>query len=166
MIYIDNRQNKIKVDDQLEEIIQRVIDFTLKEEDVDIECEVSVVLVDNEEIKKINGEFRNIEKETDVLSFPMLEYPPGKVFREVFGEEKFDEIDLDDGSLVLGDMALSLEKVKEQSVEYGHSFNRELAYLTVHSILHLLGYDHMEEREKNLMRQREEYILEKLHFVR
>jgi probable rRNA maturation factor len=166
MIYIDNRQNRINVKDELEEIIRRVIDFALKEECVEAEYEVSVILVDNEEIRKINSEFRHIDRETDVLSFPMLEYPTGKVFKEVFREEQFDETNLDDGYLVLGDMVLSLEKVDEQSQEYGHSFDRELAYLTVHSILHLLGYDHMKEEEKNEMRQIEENILKKLHFVR
>lgn len=166
MIYIDNRQNKIEVTDEMEELLDKVVTFALKEEGVEVDFEVSIILVDNEEIKKINSEFRNINKETDVLSFPMLEYPSGKVFKEVYIEEQFDEKNLDDGYLILGDMAISVEKVIEQSEEFGHSFNRELAYLTVHSMLHLLGYDHMEEEEKNVMRNREEYILEKLRIVR
>lgn len=166
MIYIDNRQNKIEVTDEMEELLDKVVTFALKEEGVEVDFEVSIILVDNEEIKKINSEFRNINKETDVLSFPMLEYPSGKVFKEVYIEEQFDEKNFDDGYLILGDMAISVEKVIEQSEEFGHSFNRELAYLTVHSMLHLLGYDHMEEEEKNVMRNREEYILEKLRIVR
>lgn len=166
MIYIDNRQNKIEVTNEMEELLNNVVSFTLKEECVEVEFEVSVILIDNEEIKKINSEFRNINRETDVLSFPMLEYPAGKVFKEVYKVEQYNESNLDEGHLILGDMALSLEKVMEQSKEYGHSFNRELAYLTVHSMLHLLGYDHMEEGEKNVMRSREEYILEKLSMIR
>lgn len=166
MIYIDNRQNKIEVTNEMEELLNNVVSFTLKEECVEVDFEVSVILIDNEEIKKINNEFRDINRETDVLSFPMLEYPAGKVFKEVYKVEQYNEKNLDEGHLVLGDMALSLEKVMEQSKEYGHSFNRELAYLTVHSMLHLLGYDHMEEGEKNVMRSREEYILEKLSMIR
>jgi probable rRNA maturation factor len=166
MIYIDNRQNKIEVTNEMEELLNNVVSFTLKEECVEVEFEVSVILIDNEEIKRINSEFRNINRETDVLSFPMLEYPAGKVFKEVYKVEQYNESNLDEGHLILGDMALSLEKVMEQSKEYGHSFNRELAYLTVHSMLHLLGYDHMEEGEKNVMRSREEYILEKLSMIR
>ena len=93
------------------------------------------------------------------LSFPMLNYPENKVFKDVYINYEFDQSDLNDERLVLGDVALSLEKAKQQSEEFGHSFTRECAYLTVHSILHLLGYDHMDGIEKNIMRKREEEIL-------
>lgn len=166
MIFLDNRQNKMEVTEELESTIRSVIEHALKEEQVDIPCEVSVIFIDNEEIREINRENRNIDKVTDVLSFPMLDYPEGKVFKEVYLNHQFDEIDLNEGNLVIGDIALSLEKAEEQSEEYGHSFLREAAYLTVHSVLHLLGYDHMEEDEKVVMRKREEEILNKFGLVR
>lgn len=166
MIFIDNRQNKIEVTDELENTIRNVIEHALREEEVTIDYEVSVIFVDNNDIKDINKENRNMDKVTDVLSFPMLDYPKGKVFKEAYLDYKFTEIDLDEGSLVLGDIVLSLEKAEEQSIEFGHSFLREAAYLTVHSVLHLLGYDHMEEEEKVIMRKREEEILEKFSLIR
>ena len=159
MIFIDNRQNKIEVTEELEAVIRDVIEYTLKEEKLFIDNEVSVIFIDNEEIKQINFEQRGIDKVTDVLSFPMLHYPENKVFKDVYIDYEFDQSELYDGKLVIGDVALSLEKSKEQSEEFGHSFIRECAYLTVHSILHLLGYDHMEEVPKNIMRKREEEIL-------
>lgn len=159
MIYIDNRQNKIQVTEKLQAVIKDVIEYTLFEEKLTIDNEVSVIFIDNEEIKKINSKNRGIDEITDVLSFPMLNYPENKVFKDVYINYKFDVSDLYDGKLVIGDVALSLEKAKEQSEEFGHSFTRECAYLTVHSILHLLGYDHMEEIPKIIMRKREEEIL-------
>lgn len=159
MIFIDNRQNKIEVTEELKVVIRDVIEYTLKEEKLFVDNEVSVIFIDNEEIKQINLEHRGIDKITDVLSFPMLHYPENKVFKDVYIDYDFEQSDLYDGKLVLGDVALSLEKSKEQSEEFGHSFIRECAYLTVHSILHLLGYDHMEEEQKNIMRRREEEIL-------
>lgn len=166
MIFIDNRQNKIEVTKELEKTIENVIEYTLKEEKVDVPCEISIILIDDEEIRDINRENRNIDRVTDVLSFPMLNYPKGKVFKEAYCNYDFEPSDLDDGNLVLGDIALSLEKAKEQSLEFGHSFLRESAYLTVHSVLHLLGYDHMEEDEKDIMRKREEEILNKFALTR
>lgn len=166
MIFIDNRQNEIEVTVELESTIKSVIEHALKEEKVDIPCEISVIFIDNEEIKNINRENRNIDKITDVLSFPMIEYPKGNVFKEVYADCEFEQSDLDDGNLVLGDIALSLEKAKEQSIEFCHSFLREASYLTVHSVLHLLGYDHMEAHEKEIMRKREEEILNKFALTR
>jgi len=159
MIFIDNRQDKIEVTSELEIVIKDVIEYTLKEEKLSIDNEVSVIFIDNEEIREINLKHRGIDKVTDVLSFPMLDYPQNKVFKDVYVNYKFDQSDLYDNKLVIGDVALSLEKAIEQSEEFGHSFIRECAYLTVHSILHLLGYDHIEETPKNIMRKREEEIL-------
>ena len=159
MIYIDNRQNKIEFDTKAENVIRDVIEYTLRKESVNIGYEISMILIDNDEIKKLNLEMRKIEKVTDVLSFPMLEYPKGKVYKDVYINYNFQDTYLNDKNLVLGDIALSLERALEQSTEYGHSFTRECAYLTVHSVLHLLGYDHIEEQDKILMRKREEEIL-------
>ncbi|MFW2491397.1 rRNA maturation RNase YbeY [Clostridium chromiireducens] len=166
MIYVDNRQEKLEVKDSLVDQLKKVIEFTLKEEEVNIECEISLVFVDNDEIKQINNDTRRINKETDVLSFPMLEYEEQKVFKEMYKDYKFSQSDFDGDELVLGDVVLSLEKALEQSKEFNHSFEREASYLVVHSILHLLGYDHMEDDEKKIMRSREEEILNKLNIPR
>ena len=114
---------------------------------------VSIILTTPEEIRKTNQKYRNIDKETDVLSFPMFEK---KEIKELKGE--FPE--------TLGDIMISIERVKEQAKEYGHSFERELSYMVVHGFYHLLGYDHMEEGEKKQMRQKEEYVLNLLNIKR
>src|SRR5699024_8995867 len=106
----------------------------------------------NEEIREINNETRNIDRETDVLSFPMLDFEEDKVYKDMYLDFDFDETFKDGDELILGDMVLSLEKALEQSKEYGHSYEREVSYLVVHSILHLLGYDHMVEEDKHKMR--------------
>ncbi|MCY6484248.1 rRNA maturation RNase YbeY [Clostridium aestuarii] len=166
MIYIDNRQNKIEVTEKLIKNVERIIGYALKEEGVNIDSEVSVIFIDNEQIKEINKEQRNIDSITDVLSFPMLEYEDGSVYKEVYIDYKFCEADLDEGKLVLGDIVLSLERAKQQNQEFGHSFLREVCYLTVHSVLHLLGYDHMLEEDKDRMRKREEEILNEFNITR
>jgi probable rRNA maturation factor len=166
MIFIDNRQNKVQVTRELETIIKDVIEYTLKKEELIIDKEVSVIFIDNEEIKEINLINRRKNEITDVLSFPMLHYPSNRVFKDVYLNYEFDQSDLFEGRLIIGDVAISLEKAKEQSAEFGHSFTRECAYLTVHSILHLLGYDHMEEEQKKLMRKREEEILNDFNISR
>ncbi len=166
MLYTDNRQNKIEVNEEFVNIINEVCEKALRAEEVNIPYQISLLFVDNEEIRDINRETRGIDKATDVLSFPMLDYPKDKVFKEVYKDTKFNEIYLDGEELVLGDMVLSLERAKEQSIEYNHSFNREVCYLVVHSILHLLGYDHMEDEEKKRMRKREEEILGDLNINR
>ena len=148
MIYTDNRQEKIEVTEELVKELEHTIEFALKEEEVNIPFEISLLFVDNNEIREINNETRNIDKETDVLSFPMLDYPKDKAFKDVYKNYEFDETYMDGEELVLGDIVLSLEKALEQSKEYNHSFKREASYLVVHSVLHLLGYDHMEEDEK------------------
>ena len=125
-----------------------------------------MLFVDNEEIREINNETRGIDRATDVLSFPMLDYQDKKVFKEMYKDNNFDITFMDGEELVLGDIVLSLERALEQSREYNHSFERESCYLVVHSVLHLLGYDHMEEDDKKIMRKREEDILGKLYITR
>ncbi|MDO5038773.1 rRNA maturation RNase YbeY [Clostridium sp.] len=166
MIYVDNRQDKINVTEEFINKLERVINFALKEEEVNVDCEISMLFVDNNEIKEINNDTRGIDRATDVLSFPMLDYEDKKVFKEIYLNKEFDETFLDGEELVLGDIVLSLERALEQSEEYNHSFEREACYLVVHSVLHLLGYDHMEEDEKKIMRKREEEILGKLNISR
>ena len=166
MIYTDNRQEKYEITKEFEDILKNTIEFTLKEELVDRVCEVSLVFVDNDQIRDINKETRGIDRATDVLSFPMIDYPDKKVYKEVYTGKELSKVYFDGEELILGDIVLSLERADEQREEFNHSFNRECSYLVVHSVLHLLGYDHMEEDEKKIMRAREEEILSKLNMTR
>ncbi|MFW5646966.1 MAG: rRNA maturation RNase YbeY [Acetivibrio ethanolgignens] len=147
-----------------EELLCRVIEASLDEEGCPYEAEVNVVLTDNEEIHRVNKEFRNIDRPTDVLSFPMIEYEvPGNFD---FLEERDDCFHPESGELLLGDIMISVERALEQAVEYGHSLEREMAFLTVHSVLHLCGYDHMEEEERLIMEEKQRLILDKLRITR
>ena len=134
-------------------LIENVISEALKYEGVIDNTEISVRIVDNEEIRKINNKFRNIDRATDVLSFPLID---------------FDNEDLpNDGSKIyLGDIIISIERAKEQANEYGHSLDREVGFLTAHSMLHLLGYDHMVPEEEKVMFAKQEEILSNLGLKR
>lgn len=145
-----------------EELIAKVISSALEEEGVTVPCEVSVLFTDDGGIHAINLEQRGVDSPTDVLSFPMFEFDPGDPPTE-------ENSELDPGSdlLPLGDMVLNLDRTRQQAEEFGHSVERELGYLTVHSVLHLLGYDHMDDGPmKAQMRAREEQILGKLGITR
>ena len=166
MIYMDDRQSLISVEKDLKGSIKEIIDYALKEEQVLVPYEVSLIFVDNETIREINADTRGIDRATDVLSFPMLDYEDKKVFKQCYLNYEFSPIDLNEGNLVLGDIVLSLERAKEQSEEFEHSFIREVCYLVIHSILHLLGYDHMEDEDKIIMRAREEEILSEFNIKR
>ncbi|MBE7038905.1 MAG: rRNA maturation RNase YbeY [Ruminococcaceae bacterium] len=157
-LYIDNNQDKINVDKDLEKLVDTVIKKALEYEGVNEKCEVNLMFVDNDEIKEINSEQRNIDNVTDVLSFPMLDAKNGEI--------KVSESDFFEGYLVLGDIVISLERAKEQAEEFGHSFFREVGFLTCHSILHLLGYDHMEDDDRMIMRKKEEDVLSLLELTR
>lgn len=134
--------------------IKKAVNMALDAEGVDVPCIVSVMLTDDEGIHSVNREFRNVDRPTDVLSFPMNELTPGA----------FDaaecERDMDTGAVILGDMMISIPRCAAQGEEFGHGYERELMYLTVHSVLHLLGYDHVDEGEmKHAMRAREKAIM-------
>ncbi|MEG2774346.1 MAG: rRNA maturation RNase YbeY, partial [Acetivibrio sp.] len=121
------------------------------------EAEVNIVITDNNEIHKTNKEFRGIDRATDVLSFPMIEYREAGEFDWL---EEYDEyFNPETGELLLGDMMISMEKVWEQAKEYGHSVERELSFLAVHSMLHLCGYDHMEEKDRLIMEEKQREIM-------
>ena len=158
IIDFTDEQNKIDFTLEYEELCQKVIVESLRCEEFDNDFCVFVTLTDNENIRLINNEQRGIDKETDVLSFPVLEFEDGKMIAGV-GDYYEDK-------LILGDIVLSLEKAKQQSAEYGHSFEREMCYLICHSMLHLLGYDHETEEERELMRSKEEKTLEELGLTR
>ena len=139
-------------------IINKVIEQCFKEEKLEkTNLYISVILTNPENIKKINKEYRNIDKETDVLSFPMFE------------KEEIEEIKASKENIVedvLGDIVISIEQVKKQAQEYGHSFEREFAYMLVHGFYHLMGYDHIKEEDKQKMRPKEEKILNDLDITR
>lgn len=153
-LLIDNRTEEL-LTAELEEAIRKAAAESLKYEAFDENCEISVSIVDNEEIRKINQQFRNIDRATDVLSFPMLTFAEGE-------EAEVNEND----EILLGDIIISLERAREQAEEYGHSLKREIAFLTAHSMLHLLGYDHMEKDEEAEMFRRQKEILMQAGFPR
>lgn len=140
-----------------DKLISRAVKAALKEEGVNEDCLINVMLTDDEGIHTINLEQREVDRATDVLSFPFNELTPGAFDGEVC------EYDYESNRILLGDMVISLQRCAAQAEEYGHSFEREVSYLTVHSILHLLGYDHMDEgTQKKQMRARENAIMELL----
>ena len=147
-----------------EKLIGSVIEETLDYERCPYETEVNVVLTNNQEIQSVNKEFRNMDKSTDVLSFPMLEYDRPSNFEDL--DEAYDCFHPETGELLLGDIMISVERAKDQAKEYGHSLQRELAFLTAHSMLHLCGYDHMEEEERLVMEKKQRDILEILGITR
>lgn len=142
-VFLDNRQSKIIIEEGIIDLLNLVVEKSLEVLEMEADYEVSISFVDNEEIRELNRDYRGIDSQTDVLSFPM-----------------------DDDLLVplplLGDIIISVERALDQSKEYGHSLDRELAYLTAHSMLHLCGYDHMEEKEKEKMRDKEKEIMKKI----
>lgn len=138
--------------------INKCIETALREQGVTIPCEVNVLITDDDGIRAINSASRNIDKSTDVLSFPMFTLKAGEL-----PEDWSSYLDPETGLCPLGDIAISLERASAQANEFGHSLKREVGYLTIHSILHLLGYDHLDEGEqKKQMRKREEIIASKI----
>ena len=134
---------------ELEQVMETIVLDSLRYEKFDENCEVSISIVDNDEIQQINKQFRNIDRPTDVLSFPMLTFTENEIIEKN-----------ENGEIVLGDIIISLERAEEQAKEYGHSLKREIAFLTAHSMLHLLGYDHMEPEEEKEMFTKQKEILE------
>lgn len=147
-----------------EELAKRVIEAALDYEDCPYEVEVNLLLTMNEEIHEMNRNFRQIDRATDVLSFPMVDYEKAGEFD--FLEEAQEYFHPETGELMLGDIVISKEKVVSQAEEYGHSIEREYAFLIAHSMLHLFGYDHMEEQERLVMENKQREILEELQIVR
>lgn len=139
-------------------IIENVVNTALDYEKCPYETQVYVLLTDDEEIHQINREHRQIDRPTDVLSFPMAEYPVPGDFEDI-EEREPDAFHPESGELILGDILISMDRVQAQAQEYGHSVQRELAFLVAHSMLHLMGYDHMDEEERRQMEQKQEEIL-------
>lgn len=154
-IYIDfsDEQDKIKLDFDAESLIEECTREALCEEEIEDDAEVSVTFVDNARIRELNKIHRQIDRETDVLSFPL-------------GDENGFEVNCDNDAILLGDIVVSLEKAVAQSEEYGHSIKREVAFLITHSLFHLLGYDHETEAEEKEMFTKQEKVLVKLGITR
>ena len=151
---------EVEVPEGTQALLEEVITAALAAEGVSLPCEINVLLTDDGGIHQVNLDMRGVDRPTDVLSFPMFDLRPGE--RPQPGDE-----DPETGLVPLGDMCISLERAAAQAAEFGHSVKRELAYLTVHSALHLLGYDHMDEGPmKRQMRLHEEFILDKLGITR
>ncbi|WP_097015794.1 rRNA maturation RNase YbeY [Anaerocolumna aminovalerica] len=158
-------ETEIKLQLDYESIITKVVNMALDLEECPYETELNVILTDNKEIKDINREYRNIDVPTDVLSFPMIAYESPGDF-SILEDEDNDSFNPETGELLLGDIIISVEKVMEQAAEYGHSEERELAFLTAHSMMHLFGYDHMEETERTVMEEKQRQVLEELKIYR
>lgn len=152
--FLSNEQEKLAPPEDIEHLIEICTAAALEEEGIDNTAEVSVTLVDNEGIRELNREHRDIDRETDVLSFPL-------------GDDDGYEVDPDNDAIMLGDIVISLEKAAQQAEEYGHSYRREVAFLITHSLFHLLGYDHVNsEEEEKIMFGKQEKVLDKLGISR
>lgn len=145
-VMFDDRQDVMEITEDSESAIKKAVESVLSKEDLSGDFEVSVSFVTNEEIKELNRDYRNVDCETDVLSFPM--------------DDEFD------GVIILGDIVLSTQKIIEQANDFDHSLEREMLYLTVHSMLHLIGYDHMNSDEKRIMREKEKEIMKNLNIFK
>ena len=151
----------IEENEEYKELILNVVRECFKTEHLEnANMYLNVILTNPENIRKANKEYRNIDKETDVLSFPMFEKDE---IEAIISKSKEEKIQINE---VLGDIIVSIPKVKEQAIEYGHSTTRELAYMIVHGFYHVMGYDHMNEEEKQVMREKEENVLNKLDIKR
>lgn len=147
-IFIANRQDEIIIEEDIYNILRKVVEEALLMEKNSLDYEISISFVDNEEIRQLNKLYRNIDRETDVLSFPQ--------------DNEFNF----GGPILLGDIIISGEKALEQSKEFGHSLEREIAYLAAHSMFHLLGYDHIHEADKSIMRLKEKELMKKMSIFR
>ena len=159
------RESDIPLPFSEQEIAEAVIMETLDYEDCPYEVQVNIILTTNEEIRQINLEQRGVDAPTDVLSFPMIEYAYPSDFTVLEGDS-MDNFDPDSGELILGDIVISVDKVMEQAEKYNHEVKREYAFLIAHSMLHLFGYDHMDEVERENMEIRQDEILNRLGISR
>ena len=158
-------EGKAEFDFDIKEVAELVVNAVLEYENCPYEAEVSLLLTHNDEIHEMNLEHRGIDRATDVLSFPMLEFDhPGDF--SIIDEETADVFDPESGELMLGDIVISVDKVLEQAQEYGHSPKREYAFLIAHSMLHLCGYDHMDDEERKVMEEKQRAIMEKINILR
>ena len=148
-VVITNKQKAVKIPTGIRMLVRRCCNAVLKLENFEGPAEISVTFTDNAGIRELNKQYRDKDIDTDVLSFPM-------------GENGVYDIDMETGAKILGDVVISMEKARDQAERFGHSFQREVGYLTAHSVLHLLGYEHVDNLEKVRMREKEELVMEQL----
>lgn len=163
-LYAEN-ETEVTFPFQVEETARQVIEAVLKSEKCPHEATVNLLITDNEGIREYNRDYRNIDRETDVLSFPNVDFETPGDFGMTMGRQA-DYFDPDTGELILGDVIISADKVIEQAENYGHDQKREFAFLVAHSMLHLCGYDHMEDAERLVMEEKQESILRGLGITR
>ena len=163
--YVENEVDA-KFDFDIEEVAQLVASKVLEEEGCDHEVEISLIITDDEGIRVMNNEFREIDKPTDVLSFPNVSYETAGDFSVIDGEQQVDLLNPDTGNIMFGDIVVNENRVRSQALEYGHSEKREFAFLIAHSMLHLCGYDHMEPEEAAVMEAKQENVLNLLGITR
>lgn len=151
-------------EERIRQIADRVINKALEHENCPYEAEVDLLITDDEHIRELNSEYRNLDRSTDVLSFPLISYEEPADFE---GFDDFDDLfNPDSGELMLGDIVISIDHCMAQAAEYGHGITREFAFLIAHSMLHLMGYDHMTESEAAEMERHQEEILTELKYTR
>lgn len=155
----------VDVDFDIEEVALKVIEQVAVSEKIPYEFDVYLTMVDNDAIHEINLAQRGIDAATDVLSFPNIDFLSPANF-SLLDEREFDYFDIETGMLLLGDIVISIDKVKEQAAEYGHSIKREFAFLVAHSMLHLCGYDHMKPEEATVMEDKQRFVLESVGITR
>jgi probable rRNA maturation factor len=160
MIFIENEQTLVGITEVHENILKSTVLACLRQEGIEVACEVNILLTDDASIRQVNEQFRNIDASTDVLSFPMANIIKGKI------NDVGRDANPDEGFLVAGDIVISAETARRQSEQYGHSLEREIAFLTAHGMFHLLGYDHEDEREENEMTEKQEAVLNELGLKR
>lgn len=165
MTFYSEKVTKLCFDFDWKEVFETVAEAVLEQEGCPYESQISLMITDNEGIREFNRDNRGIDKETDVLSFPNIDFVQPSDF-ELVEEDEADYFDPETGELILGDTIISAEKVKQQAAEYGHSEKREYAFLVAHSMYHLCGYDHMEEEEEAVMNEKQELLLQYLEITR
>ena len=165
MSFFLEEEVEVDFDFDYRQIAEKVINYCIEREKFPYEAEINLTLTDNEGIHIINKEYRDIDRATDVLSFPMLSYETPGDFSFLM-DENDDDFNPDTGEAILGDIIISVDKVREQAGEYGHSELREFAFLITHSMLHLFGYDHMGPEEAKVMEDKQRQILDELSITR
>lgn len=165
VFYVDNEVSA-SFDFDIEEIAKKVSQAVLDSEGCTYEVEISLIITDDEGIHEMNRDFRGIDRPTDVLSFPNVSYDEPGDFSVMDGEQNVDLLNPDTGNIIFGDIVINEARVRSQAIEYGHSEMREFAFLVAHSMLHLCGYDHMEEDEAAVMEKKQKDVLDKLGITR
>ncbi|MCR5670515.1 MAG: rRNA maturation RNase YbeY [Butyrivibrio sp.] len=163
--YVEN-EVEAKFDFDIQEVAVLVAEEVLKSEGCDYDVEISLTITDDEGIREINSEFREIDSPTDVLSFPGVSYDEPGDFNVFESDQKIDIVNPDTGNIMFGDIVINENRVRSQAKEYGHSEKREFAFLVAHSMLHLCGYDHMEADEAAVMEEKQRKVLDKLGITR